>query len=131
EVETSLEPLWVADEMRARKRYAEFQRREQRLADQVRTMSVAERAHYFAIELRSMQAYMRDDLSIHASQVKCPTLVLHGSDDREVPLEWGQAMAEMIPTSRMQIVPGGGHSLVHRSVEGRQITIDFIQSVRP
>ncbi len=127
-IETSLEPLWVVDEMQARGRYAEFLEQEQHLARQVQTMPIAERARYFSVELRSMQAYMRDDLQIYAHQVKCPTLVLHGSDDREVPLAWGQALAAMIPTARMHIIPGGGHSLVHRSVEGRQVVINFIQA---
>ncbi|HLV98927.1 MAG TPA: alpha/beta hydrolase [Ktedonobacterales bacterium] len=128
-VETSLEPLWVVDEMQARGRYAEYLQREQDLARQVRAMPEAERAHFFAVELRAMQAYMRDDLAAYARQVRCPTLALHGSDDREVPLAWGQALAEMIGTARMQIIPGGGHSPVHRSMEGRQAVIEFIQEI--
>ena len=131
QVETSLEPLWIVDEMQARGRYAEFLEREQHLARQVQTMSTAERARYFSVELRSMQAYMRDDVQTYARQVKCPTLVLHGSDDRKVPLAWGEALAKMIPTARMHIIPGGGHSLVHRSVEGRRVVIDFIQGTKP
>jgi pimeloyl-ACP methyl ester carboxylesterase len=128
-VETSLEPLWIVDEMRARGRYAEFLEREQMLAQQAQTMPKAERARYYAIELRSMQAYMRDDLQNYARRVECPTLVLHGSDDREVPLAWGEALARLIPTARMHIIPGGGHSLVHRSDEGRHIVIEFISSL--
>ncbi len=131
DVETSLEPLWVVDEMQARGRYAEFLEQEQRLARQVQTMSTTERARYFSVELRSMQAYMRDDVHTYARQVKCPTLVLHGSDDREVPLAWGEALAKMIPTARMHIIPGGGHSLVHHSVEGRRVVIDLIQGTKP
>jgi pimeloyl-ACP methyl ester carboxylesterase len=123
--------LWVVDEMQARGRYAEFLEREQLLARQVQTMSTTERARYFSVELRSMQAYMRrDDLQTYARRVKCPTLVLHGSDDRMVPLTWGEALAEMIPTARMHIIPGGGHSLVHRSIEGRRVVIDFIQETK-
>jgi pimeloyl-ACP methyl ester carboxylesterase len=126
-VETSLEPLWVVEEMQARGRYADYLQGEQQLARQVQTMSTVERAHQFAVELRSMQAYMRDDLPTSAHLVTCPTLVVHGSDDREVPLAWGEALAEMIPTARLHIIPGGGHSLVHRSVEGRQVVIDFVR----
>lgn len=101
------------------------------VAHQVQTMPTAERAHYFSVELRSMQAYMRDDVQTYARQVTCPTLVLQGNDDREVPLAWGEALAEMIPTARMHIIPGGGHSLVHHSVEGRRVVIDFIQGTKP
>lgn len=132
-VETSLEPLWVVNEMRARGRYDEFLKREERFKQQVQAMPKAERARYFAAELRSMQAYMqaytRGDLQTWAHQVKCPTLVLHGSDDREVPLAWGEPLAAMIPTARMHIIQGGGHSLVHRSVEGRRVVIDFMQDI--
>jgi pimeloyl-ACP methyl ester carboxylesterase len=115
--------------MRARGRYAEFLEREQQLARQVQTMPKAERARYYAIELRSMQAYLRDDLQNYARRVECPTLVLHGSDDREVPLAWGEALARLIPNTRMHIIPGGGHSLVHRSDQGRHIVIEFISSL--
>lgn len=123
-------PSGVETSLEARGRYAEFQEKEQRLALQVQTMPKAERERYFAVELRSMQAYMRDDLPTYARQVKCPTLVLHGSDDREVPLAWGEALAEVIPTARMHIIQDGGHSLVHRSVEGRRVVIDFIQDTK-
>lgn len=129
-VETSFESRWVVDEMRARGRYAEYLQREQDLTCQVQTMPTAERARFFAVELRSMQAYMRDDLPAYARQVTCPTLVLHGSDDREVSLACGEALAEMIPAARLYIIPGGGHSPVHRSVEGRQVVIDFLQEAQ-
>lgn len=127
-VETSLGPLWLADELRARGEYEEFQEEQQRLARQVQTLPTAERARYFAIELRSIQAYMRDDLSAHARQVKCPTLVLHGSEDRMAPLAWSQELAELIPTARMQDIPGVGHNPIASSAEGRQAVIDFIQA---
>lgn len=117
--------------MQARGRYAEFQEKEQRLTRQVQPMPEAERARYFAVELRSMQAYMRrDTVQNYARQVTCPTLVLHGSDDRMVPLTWCETLAKMLPTARMHVIPGGGHSLVHRSVEGRRVVIDFIQDTQ-
>jgi pimeloyl-ACP methyl ester carboxylesterase len=56
-------------------------------------------------------------------------LALHGSDDRMVPLARGQALAEMIGTARLYVIPGGGHSPVHRSMEGRQAVIGFIQEI--
>jgi pimeloyl-ACP methyl ester carboxylesterase len=129
-VETSLGPLWIADEMRARGEYAEFQEEQQRLARQVQTMSNAERVHYFAIELRSIQAYMRNDLSTYARQVKCPTLVLHGSEDRMAPFAWSQELAELIPVARMQSIPGVGHNPVASSAEGRRVVIDFLHGTK-
>jgi len=130
-VEASFETLWVEDEFQARGRYAEFLERKQHLLQQIQTMPKAERLHYFAVELRAMQAYMRkDDLSNYARQVTCPTLILHGSDDRLTPLAWGEELAELIPTARKHIIAGGGHSLVHRSVTGRQVVIKFLQETK-
>src|SRR5579883_3250649 len=97
----------------------------------IQTMPQAKRIHYFAVELLAMQAYMRrDDIANYARQITCPTLVLHGSDDRMVPLAWGEELAELIPTAQKHIIAGGGHSLVHRSVQGRQVVIDFLQETK-
>ena len=129
-VEASFEPLWVVGEMQARGRNMEYQQREERLARQVQTIPKVWRVHHFAVELRAMQAYMRDDLPIYARQVTCPTLVLHGSDDREGPLAWGVAVAEAILPARLQIIQGEGHSLIQCSVEGRHAVISFIQGIQ-
>lgn len=130
-VEASFETLWVASEFQARGRYAEFLEREQHLLHQIQTMPKTERLHYFAVELRAMQAYMRrDDLSNYVRQITCPTLILHGRDDRMVPLAWGEELAELIPAARKHIIAGGGHSLVHRSVTGRRVVIDFLQETK-
>lgn len=126
-VETSLEPLWVVDEMQARGRYTEFLEHEQNLARQAQTVPHAERVRCFSAELRAIQAYMRDDLHTYARKVTCPTFVLHGSNDLEIPLAWGKALAEMIPKAHMHIISGAGHSLVQYSLEGRRMVINFIQ----
>ncbi len=106
-LETSFEILCVAVEMQAHGRYAEFLERERYLIRQVQAMPKAERLHSFTVELRAMQVYMRrDNLSTYARQITCPTLVLHGSDDRMVPLACGEELAELIPTARKQIITG-------------------------
>jgi len=125
-VETSLGPLWLAEEMRARGEYAEFQEEQQRLACQVQTMSIGERARYFATELRSIQAYMRDDLPGYARRVKCPTLVLYGSEDRVDPLAGSLELAELVPTAKMQSLAGVGHNPIASSAQGRRALLDFI-----
>src|SRR5579859_420746 len=126
-VETSLGPLWLADEMRACGEYAEFQEEQQRLARQAQTMSMSARARYFATELRSMQAYMRNDLPDYARRVTCPTLVLHGNEDRVAPRTWSLELAELIPTACMQSLAGVGHNPIAISAEGRRALLDFIQ----
>jgi pimeloyl-ACP methyl ester carboxylesterase len=43
------------------------------------------------------------------AEVAVPTLVIHGSDDRIIPLEGGQALAEGIPNSKLVVIDGAGH----------------------
>ena len=43
-----------------------------------------------------------DDLSV-------PTLVLHGTDDRVLPVENGRLLADLIPDARLVEVDGGSH----------------------
>jgi 3-oxoadipate enol-lactonase len=45
------------------------------------------------------------------SEIQVPTLVLHGDQDRLVPMENGLRVARRIPHSRFVTVPGAGHVL--------------------
>ena len=42
-------------------------------------------------------------------QVKAPTLVVHGTEDRMVPVENAEILAELIPQARLRVLPGAGH----------------------
>jgi pimeloyl-ACP methyl ester carboxylesterase len=48
-------------------------------------------------------------ISDRRAEVAVPTLVIHGSDDRIVPLEGARALAEGIPNSKLVIIDGAGH----------------------
>jgi pimeloyl-ACP methyl ester carboxylesterase len=48
-----------------------------------------------------------------AGQVTCPSLVVHGTDDRIVPLETGRRLAELIGCP-IELVEGGGHCVQAR-----------------
>ena len=45
----------------------------------------------------------------YARRVRCPTLVIHGTDDRVVPLSTGEALAEWTGGS-LVVIEGGGHA---------------------
>lgn len=55
----------------------------------------------------------RDVLPL-AERVTCPTLVMHGDDDRRVPYGKGLAIHERVPGSRLLTIGGGGHLPVAR-----------------
>lgn len=52
-----------------------------------------------------------DDRSALLAQVRCPVLVMHGSDDPLVPVRAAQALRRALPQARVEIVPGLGHYL--------------------
>lgn len=45
------------------------------------------------------------------TQVKTPTLVIHGDNDPLVPLAHGQDVADAVPGARIDIIPGMGHAM--------------------
>jgi pimeloyl-ACP methyl ester carboxylesterase len=42
-------------------------------------------------------------------QVKTPTLILHGTQDRRVPLSTAYYLAERLPDARLYLFEGAGH----------------------
>jgi 3-oxoadipate enol-lactonase len=126
-VEATFGSLWARAEAEARGRLDAYLERERVLNERAQRVPRAQRVHQYAVELRGMQAYMERDVRADARQIACPTLVLHGSDDRDVPLAWGEALTRTVPAAELRVLEGGGHSLIHRSDEGRRIAIEFIQ----
>lgn len=49
------------------------------------------------------------DASDELDQIRVPTLVCHGSDDRIVPVANGRLLAEKIPNARLREIAGGSH----------------------
>ena len=45
-------------------------------------------------------------------ELKQPTLVIAGEDDRAIPLANGRFLARRIPNARLHVVKGGGHVFV-------------------
>ena len=70
------------------------------------------KSDYFAAGELS-QIYLntiREDLTEAARRISIPTLLIWGSDDEMVPLKDGKLFADLIPGSRLKILPGIGHS---------------------
>ncbi len=52
---------------------------------------------------------VNEDLSIAASKVACPTLLIYGTNDTETPPEIGKRLAHLIPSSEMVSLDGQDH----------------------
>lgn len=55
------------------------------------------------------RGWMNQDVREHARRVACPTLVIHGDDDRRVPHARGAEIAALVPGARLLTIAGGGH----------------------
>jgi pimeloyl-ACP methyl ester carboxylesterase len=62
--------------------------------------------------------------------VRVPTLVLHGTEDKVVPIEVARYVASRIPTARLQELPGLGHLALSAGDVIRQEIQTFVTDVR-
>lgn len=62
-----------------------------------------------AVVMMQMRAATDHDALAHLAGVDVPTLVLHGTGDRIIRPEAGEALAELIPDADLELWPGVGH----------------------
>jgi 3-oxoadipate enol-lactonase len=58
---------------------------------------------------RQAQAIMGHDTSARLGELAMPVLVVHGDEDRMLPVQNGRAIAEAIPGARLEVLEGVGH----------------------
>lgn len=73
--------------------------------------------HYPWLPVGLLARHRFDSLSV-AAQVQCPVLVVHGSDDRIVPLAHGRELAAAFPRGRLVVAEGRGHNDVQLQPSG-------------
>ena len=61
------------------------------------------------IMLAQAQAVQGHDTSLRLSQIRMPTLVVHGTEDQMLPVANAHAIAARIPDARLEILEGVGH----------------------
>ena len=63
---------------------------------------------------QGLAGWLGTDMREQARQVRCPTLVIHGDDDRRVPYADGERIAALVPGARLLTIGGGGHLMPAR-----------------
>lgn len=53
--------------------------------------------------------WMDNDVLPLARTIRCPTLVIHGDEDKRVPYAFGEAIHAAVPGARLLTIRGGGH----------------------
>lgn len=86
-----------------------------------------------AMLLPHMEATYRrligQDMQQTAAQVKIPTLLVYGSNDKSTPAKYGKLFNEAITSSRLEIIPGAGHFLhQEQTKEVSSLILEFLES---
>jgi pimeloyl-ACP methyl ester carboxylesterase/UDP:flavonoid glycosyltransferase YjiC (YdhE family) len=93
----------------------------------IRTME----AMYLGTPRRAVSEQRRATVLGLASQVRCPCLVVHGTDDRIVPFASGERLAEAL-SSPLVAMAGSGHMPNARDpVHFNLVLRDFVESITP
>ncbi len=72
--------------------------------------AIAERrAVAVPVVIAQMQAIAGHDTSARLPSLRIPTLMIHGTEDRMLPVSNGHMIAELIPDARLEILDGVGH----------------------
>jgi pimeloyl-ACP methyl ester carboxylesterase len=61
--------------------------------------------------VRATGALRKLDLLDAARHLSLPTLIVHGTDDRVLPLEAGRELARTIPGAQLVEIPDAGHAV--------------------
>ena len=64
-----------------------------------------------------------------AAGIRTPSLILHGSEDRLVPVESAKRMHDLLTDSRLVVVPGGPHALMES--HPALVNKEMVQFLRP
>lgn len=70
------------------------------------SMSNPQSAESYAAQI---QALLSHDVADHLAEIKTPTLVMHGEEDRMIPADNGRLLAEHIPGATLITYPKAGH----------------------
>jgi pimeloyl-ACP methyl ester carboxylesterase len=77
--------------------------------------------------LRQAGAVVGFDVSQELGAIAAPTLVIHGDQDRVVPVENGRLLAGRIPGAELHILEGGGHLVfIEQADRFNQLVLDFL-----
>jgi pimeloyl-ACP methyl ester carboxylesterase len=69
----------------------------------------ARRSVATGVIMAQAQAVLAHDTAARLGALRIPTLVVHGSEDRVLPVENGRTLARLIPDAKLEILEGVGH----------------------
>jgi pimeloyl-ACP methyl ester carboxylesterase len=80
---------------------------------------------------RQVQAAIQHDTFDRLPDIRCPTLVISGANDKAVPEDNSSILAERIPGAELVVLAGTGHGyLVEKAAESNAIVLEFLRRHR-
>ena len=97
------------------------------LRDDVVADALSTRPEAFLADFRACNGF---DVMARLAEVRVPTLVVNGDDDRLTPLKYGEFLATNIPGAVLKIVHGAGHlAMLEKPTEVNAVIAAFIHSL--
>ncbi len=81
---------------------------------------IIKKSDYFYVEGVMRETYLNmvsEDLSLHLSFIKVPTVIIWGDKDDATPIEDGRLIARQIKNSKFVVMPEAGHDLNRKQPE--------------
>ncbi len=70
------------------------------------------------------------DILLHVSDIRAPTLIVCGVEDRMTPVKYSQYLAAHIPQTQLRLIEGAGHMvMIERPDEVSRALLEWIPSV--
>ena len=93
---------------------------------QLRAIPREERITKYAGELRNYSAYVDWDATPRLHELKPPTLVIYGTEDRIFPAEGSRTMVQLIPNVKHKAFEGAGHGVTIAYPEAIDVILSFL-----
>jgi len=80
--------------------------------------------------IRQDEAVRGHDVCGQLGEIRQPVLILHGRQDRMVPLERGQQLLRLLPNARLEVLDPAGHQFHSEQFERvSRLVVDFVEEV--
>jgi pimeloyl-ACP methyl ester carboxylesterase len=94
------------------------------ITDEVRTRLKERVERHIGISIQSMRA------DLLASSMRIPLLVVHDRNDKEVPVQGGQSIANSWPNAELILTEGFGHQRILRAEPVTNVAVHFIDAAK-
>lgn len=80
--------------------------------------------------LRQDEAARKHNVCNRLAEIRSPVLILHGREDRMVPLARGQQLQQLLPNARLEVLESAGHQFhSEQFATVSRLVLDFVEQV--